>query len=88
MRKVLLAHQINALVQDVVLTEEQPPITVKGFLRPIITYKIVGTYDELVEEGRVVLQEREGLRVLVDLTKQDKSKAIAVLEEVISQLKN
>lgn len=88
MRKVLLAHQINALVQDVVLTEEQPPITVKGFLRPIITYKIVGTYDELVEEGRVVLQEREGLRVLVDLTKQDKSEAIAVLEEVLSQLKN
>ena len=63
-------------------------ITVKGFLRPIITYKIVGTYDELVEEGRVVLQEREGLRVLVDLTKQDKSEAIAVLEEVLSQLKN
>lgn len=84
----MLAHQINALVQDVVLTEEQPPITVKGFLRPIITYKIVGTYDELVEEGRVVLQEREGLRVLVDLTKQDKSEAIAVLEEVLSQLKN
>ena len=84
----MLAHQINALVQDVVLTEEQPPITVKGFLRPIITYKIVGTYDELVEEGRVGLQEREGLRVLVDLTKQDKSEAIAVLEEVLSQLKN
>ncbi len=84
----MLAHQINALVQDVVLTEEQPPITVKGFLRPIITYKIVGTYDELVEEGRVVLQEREGVRVLVDLTKQDKSEAIAVLEEVLSQLKN
>ena len=63
-------------------------ITVKGFLRPIITYKIVGTYDELVEEGRVVLQEREGLRVLVDLTKQDKSEAIAALEEVLSQLKN
>ena len=57
----MLAHQTNALVQDVVLTEEQPPITVKGFLRPIITYKIVGTDDELVEEGRVVLQEREGL---------------------------
>ncbi|MCZ6606683.1 MAG: hypothetical protein O7A64_03305 [Alphaproteobacteria bacterium] len=85
---ILLAHQTNALVQDVVLTEEQPPITVKGFLRPIIMYKIVGTYDELVEEGRVVLQEREGLRVLVDLTKQDKSEAIAVLEEALSQLKN
>ena len=84
---ILLAHETNALVGDIVLTEEQPPITVKGFAKPIKTYKIVGTYDELVEKGRVVLQERKGLRVLVDLTKQDRSEAIAILEEVLSQLK-
>ncbi len=70
------------------LTEVQPPMTVKGFMRPINNYKVVSTYDDLVEEGRVILQEREGLRVLVDLTKQDKSEAIAVLEEALSQLKN
>jgi class 3 adenylate cyclase len=85
---ILLAHETNALVSDVVLTEEQPPVTVKGFAKPISTYKVVGTYDELVEKGRVVLQERKGLRVLVDLTKQDKSEAIAILEEVLSQLKS
>ena len=84
---ILLAHETNALVQDIVLTEEQPPMTVKGFARPISTYKVAGTYDELVDEGRVVLREREGLHVLVDLTKQDKSEAIATLEEVLSQLK-
>ena len=64
---ILLAHETNALVQDIVLTEEQPPITVKGFVQPINTYKIVGTYDELVDDGKIVLQERKGLRVLVDL---------------------
>ena len=85
---ILLAHETNALVRDVVLTEEQPPITVKGFLRPVSTYKLVGTYGELVDTGRVVLHDREGLRVLVDLTKQDRSEAIAVLEEVLLQLKN
>jgi class 3 adenylate cyclase len=85
---ILLAHETNSLVQDIVLTEEQPPMTVKGFMRPINNYKVVGTYDELVDEGRVVLQERDGLRVLVDLTKQDKSEAIAALEEVLSQLKD
>jgi class 3 adenylate cyclase/PAS domain-containing protein len=84
---ILLAHETNALVSDIVLTEEQPPITVKGFEKPIKTYKIVGTYNELVEKGHVVLQERKGLRVLVDLTKQDKSEAITILEEVLSQLK-
>jgi Adenylate and Guanylate cyclase catalytic domain len=84
---ILLAHETNALVRDIVLTEEQPPITVKGFLRPINTYKIIGTYDELVETGKIMLQEGKGLRVVVDLTKQDKSEAITILEEVLAQLK-
>ena len=83
-----MAHETNALVQDIVLTEEQPPITVKGFLRPINTYKIVGAYDELIETGKIVMQERDGLRVLVDLSKQDKSDAIKILEEVLAQLKS
>jgi hypothetical protein len=62
-------------------------MTVKGFLRPISSYKLLGTYKELVDEGKVVLQEREGLRVLVDLTKRVSSEAIAVLEEILAQLK-
>jgi hypothetical protein len=33
------------------------------------------------------LQERDGLRVLVDLTKHVSPEAIAVLEEVLAQLK-
>ena len=85
---ILLANETNALVQDIVLTEEQPPITVKGFLRPINTFKVVGTYGELIDTGQIVLQERDGLRVLVDLSKQDKSEAIAILEEVLSQLRS
>ena len=86
---ILLAHETNSLVQDIVLTEEQPAMTVEGHpARPISNYKVVGTYDDLVNDGKVMLQERDGLRLLVDLTKQDKSAAIAVLEEVLSQLKN
>jgi adenylate cyclase len=85
---ILVANETNALVQEIVLTEEQPPITVKGFLRPINTFKVVGTYEELIETGQIMLQERDGLRVLVDLSKQDKSEAIAILEEVLSQLRS
>ncbi len=85
---ILLSYETNSLVQDIVLTEEQPPMTVKGFPRPISSFKVVGELVELEQEGKVVLQERDGLRVLVDLTKQDKSQAIAALEEVLSKLKN
>ena len=84
---ILLAHETNALVRDIVMTEEQPPISAKGFAKPISTFKVVGTYDELVGAGRIVLQERKGLRVLVDLTRQDKSEAIKILEDVLTQLK-
>ena len=68
-----------------VLTEAQPPITVRDFCGRSSTY--TGTYGELVDTGRVVLHDREGLRVLVDVTKQDRSEAIAILEEVFRQLK-
>ena len=84
---ILLSYETNALVQEIVLTEEYPPMSVKGFVRPINVYKVLGTYQELVDDGRVVLQEREGLRVLVDLTKQVSSEAIKVLEEVLAELK-
>lgn len=84
---ILVSYETNALVQGIVLTEEYPPMTVKGFVRPINVYKVLGTYHELVDDGRVVLQERDGLRVLVDLTKQVSSEAIKVLEEVLAELK-
>jgi CheY-like chemotaxis protein len=84
---ILLSPETNALVQGLVMTEEQPPITVKGFPKPISAYKLVGTYNELVKDGKVVLEERDGLHVLVDLTKQHRSDAIEVLQDILTQLK-
>ena len=84
---ILLSHETNALVQGLVMTEEQPPITVKGFPKPISGYKLVGTYNDLVKAGKVVLEERDGLHVLVDLTKQDRSDVIEILQNILTQLK-
>jgi DNA-binding response OmpR family regulator/class 3 adenylate cyclase len=84
---ILLSHETNALVQGLVMTEEQPPITVKGFPKPISGYKIAGTFDDLVKDGKVVLEERDGLHVLVDLTKQNRSDVIEILQDILTQLK-
>jgi CheY-like chemotaxis protein len=84
---ILLSHETNALVQGLVMTEEQPPITVKGFPKPISGYKLVGTYNDLVKDGKVVLEERDGLHVLVDLTKQDRSDVIEILQDILTQLR-
>ena len=35
----------------------------------------------------MVLEERDGLRVLVDLTKQDRSDVIEILQSILTQLK-
>jgi hypothetical protein len=37
----------------------------KGFPKPFSSYKLVGTYNDLVKAGKVVLEERDGLHVLV-----------------------
>src|SRR5262249_6428592 len=37
---ILLSHETNALVQGLLMTEEQPPMTVKGFPKPISGYKL------------------------------------------------
>lgn len=84
---ILIAHETYSLAKDIVMAEEQPPLAVKGFDKPIHCYRIVGIYDDLIEEGKVIRKEEDGVRVLVDLTKRDKSSAIRALEEVLSQLK-
>ena len=85
---ILIAHETYSLAKDIAMAEEQPPLSAKGFDKPIHCYKVVGIYDDLLEEGKVIREEQDGVRVLVDLTKRDKSGAIRALEKVLSQLKN
>jgi class 3 adenylate cyclase len=85
---ILITHETYSLAKDIVVAEEQPPLAVKGFDKPVHCYKVVGIYDDLIDEGKFIRKEEDGVRVLVDLTKRDKSRAIRVLEEVLSQLKD
>ena len=47
---------------------------------------VVGLYDELAEQGRIIRKEQDGVRVLVDLKKGDKTHAIQAIKDVLSQL--
>jgi class 3 adenylate cyclase/PAS domain-containing protein len=85
---VLMANETYSLVKDIVLTEEGDTITAKGFAKPVRTYSVAGLYDELVEQGRVIRKEQEGVRVLVDLKKGDKAHAIQAIKDVLSQLED
>ena len=85
---ILVSHETYSLVKDIIPAEEQSPVKVKGFAKPIRNYKITGLYDDMVDQGKVIREERDGFRVLLDLQKQDKASAIEALERILSQLKN
>ena len=85
---ILLAHETHSLVKDTVLAEEGDTLTVKGFAKPVRTYSVVGLYDDLAEQGRILRKEQDGLRILLDLEKQDKAKSIAAIEDFLSELKD
>ncbi len=88
---ILMAHETHALVKDRVLVEEGDTLTVKGFAKPVRTYSVVGLYDELAEQGRIIRRDQEGLALKIDrdkLTKKGKAEAIKAIKDVLSQLED
>jgi adenylate cyclase len=84
---ILITHETWSLVKDIVVSEEQKPIQVKGFLRPVRSYKVLDLVDEAVGEKPVIRAEQDGLRVFVDLHKLDKTSAVDTLESILSRLR-
>ncbi len=84
---ILMAHETHSLVKDTIMAEEGNTLTVKGFAKPVRTYSVVGLYDDLAEQGRIIRKEQDGLSILLDLDKQDRASAIEAVEDVLSQLK-
>jgi class 3 adenylate cyclase len=88
---ILMAHETYSLVKDIILAEEQPPLTVKGFDKPVHCYKVVGIYDDLAEEGRIVRHQKHGIQVFVDpdkLTGEDRGEAIKALKGALAKLED
>ena len=84
---ILVAHETASLIKDTILTEEQEPVSMKGFAHPVRAYQVVGIYDELEKDGRIIREEHDGFRLLVDLTKSDQAGTIAAVENVLARLK-
>jgi hypothetical protein len=50
-------------------------------------YAVIAPIKDLVAKGRAIHEEQDGLRLLVDLQKLDKEKAVKALENVLTRLK-
>ena len=88
---ILLANETYALVKDWLLVEKGDTLTVKGFAKPVVTYRVKGFYDELAAEDRVIHRNIDGLSLTIDrdrLGQSGKEKAIQELEGALAQLKD
>jgi len=88
---IVLAYETYALVSDIIHAEEQPPIQVKGFRRPIRPFALVGLYDDLTGNRRYIHQERDGMKLLIDLDKlapDERAAVAASLEAAADELKS
>ena len=68
---ILMSHETYSLVKDMVLAEELDPIHAKGIAKPVRNYKVLERIDDMVGQGKVIREEQEGLRVLLDLQRLD-----------------
>ena len=84
---ILISHETYSLVKDVILAEEQAPIQAKGFAKPVRNYKVLDQFDKLTDQGKVIREEQDGLRVFLDLQKLDKASAAQALESILSRLR-
>jgi len=84
---ILLSHETYSLIKDHVLAEERTPIQAKGIAKPVRNYAVIAPIEDLVAQGRAIHEEQDGLRLLVDLQKLDKEKAVKALESLLTRLK-
>ncbi len=84
---ILLGHETYSLVKDQINCRELEPIKFKGIAEPVRCYEVLGIYDDLIADGLVIREEREGFKLLLDLQKQQKDELIATLESILSRLR-
>ncbi|WP_052763694.1 PAS domain-containing protein [Microvirga massiliensis] len=84
---ILISHETYSLVKDIVVAEEQSPVLAKGFSKPVRNYKVIGGSDRLASEQRIIREEQDGLKVILDMQKVDKASAVRMLENILARFR-
>jgi class 3 adenylate cyclase len=83
---ILVSHETYALVKDTILADEQEPMHAKGFAKPVRKYRVLDQLEKSADQGRVIREEQDGLRLFLDLQKLQKATAVETLKSVLSRL--
>lgn len=86
---ILMAYETYAQVRDWVMADEGEQISVKGFAKPVITYRVRGIYDDLASEGQIIHHDATGVTLTIDRGKlADRDGTVSVLKAAISELES
>lgn len=83
---ILMAAETYSLVKDWLHAEEQEAISVKGFARPVRTYRVLGPLEELAGRRTHFHHEDEGVTISIQIDLADKKKTEEALRIALAQL--
>lgn len=86
---IFLAYETYALVKDWILADEAETITVKGFARPIKTFRVRGIREAPTAQPTATRLEQPGLKLTIDptcMSSRDKARAIETLKRLQAEL--
>ncbi|MEL6479327.1 MAG: adenylate/guanylate cyclase domain-containing protein [Pseudomonadota bacterium] len=63
---IMLSHATYMLVADWVEVEESQPIQIRGFARPVKTYRVKRPFHEAAETGEVIHRTGAGIKLTID----------------------
>ncbi|WP_146344593.1 adenylate/guanylate cyclase domain-containing protein [Phaeobacter marinintestinus] len=88
---ILLANETYSLVKDLVLGDEAAQINVKGFQRPVRTFRVHGLREKEEQSGGHMRHQNIGLTLELDPSKMDADElksAEGVLEAALGRIRN
>lgn len=84
---ILLSHETYSLVKETIGATEQAPIELKGIAKPVRNYKVLDQHAHTGGQVDVIREERDGLRVFVDLRCLNRDAAAQALEGILTRLR-
>ena len=82
--KILISRETWSLVKDAVIADEMPPLTLKGFGRPLQVYELLGLHESV--STKTIRRKFDGMNITIDLARGNREQALQVLKELIDEI--
>ena len=87
--EILISYETFAQVKDLIGCEEHGTIQVKGIAYPVVTYKVLDSYENLGRQRRRIREERPNVKLDLDLdamTAEERGQAAEVLRRALDMV--